>query len=73
MLFSDFLVTSFSHQMLQRDTWLRPSPVHTTHWNELPDVDHTPGHAHAHHNMLLWEAPDAFLGNKVSSSRSEGK
>lgn len=73
---SDFLVLwRLSCQVLQVDAWLRPSHLHATHWNELPSADqalgHTPGHAHQH--MLLWDAPDGFLGNKVSSSRGRHK
>lgn len=65
---SDFLVLwRLSCQVLQVDAWLRPYPLHAAHWNELPSADHAPGYAHQH--TLLWEAPDAFLGNKVRSSR----
>lgn len=69
---SDLLVLwCLSCQVLQVDAWLRPSSLHFTHWNELPAVDRDPGHAHdhAHQNMLVWEASDAFLGNKVSSKK----
>lgn len=51
------------HQVLELDAWLRPPPLHATHWNELPGPGHAPDHAHQH--TLLWEAPDIFLGNKV--------
>lgn len=63
-----------SRQVVLVDAWLRPSSFHASHWNELPAVNHDPGYAHdpAHHVTFFWDAPDVFLGNKVSSScRSE--
>lgn len=77
-LLSDFLVLwCLPCQVLEEDAWLRPSPLHAAHWNELPVADHGPGHApdHAHQHTLLWEAPQPFLSNKVSSSSCsrEGK
>lgn len=75
-LLSDiFVLWCLSRQVLQMDARLRPSSLHATHWNELPAIDHDPGydHDHTHQNMLLWEAPDTFLGNKVSSSSCRKK
>ncbi|XP_051240880.1 laminin subunit alpha-1 isoform X3 [Dicentrarchus labrax] len=59
-------------QVLHKDAWLRPpQSLHTPsviNDNDLP----IPGNAssgHAHQQVLSWEAPDSFLGNKLVSYR----
>lgn len=57
--------------MVHRDAWLRPSltlqttPV--THENDLPSPGNTSS-GQSHQHILLWEAPDSFLGNKVAGN-----
>lgn len=55
-------------QVLHGDAWLLPplAPQNTPaiHDNDLA----TPGNTssgHYHQDILLWDAPDSFLGNKV--------
>uniref|UniRef100_H3C8W5 Laminin, alpha 1 n=1 Tax=Tetraodon nigroviridis TaxID=99883 RepID=H3C8W5_TETNG len=57
-------------QVLHVDAWLLPHPAPpltpVVHDNDL----HTPGNTssgHSYQEILLWEAPDSFLGNKLGS------
>ncbi|XP_029698573.1 laminin subunit alpha-1 isoform X2 [Takifugu rubripes] len=57
-------------QVLHRDAWLlpRPAPQNITvlQDNDLPSPGNTSS-GHSHQDVLLWDAPDGFLGNKLGS------
>lgn len=57
--------------MVHRDAWLHPSlSLQTTpvaHENDLPSPGNTSS-GQSHQHILLWEAPDSFLGNKVAGN-----
>nr|XP_046227110.1 laminin subunit alpha-1 [Scatophagus argus] len=57
-------------QVFHRDAWLYPSTsLHTTpvfHGNDLPIPSNTSS-GYTHQQVLLWEAANSFLGNKLVS------
>lgn len=62
------LICLLFFQVLYADAWLFPQPAPpqtlVVHDNDL----HTPANissGHSHQHVLLWEAPESFLGNKV--------